>query len=130
MTVGREAVTWGNGLVFQPMDLFNPFAPTTVDRDYKVGDDLILVDKLFSNGMDAQLLAVGRRTMTKSSPARPEPGAAAAGFAGNAGGRLLAGRHYADEVYGWRPRSAGWGAGPQRSGRDQLSVGDWEFSAW
>jgi hypothetical protein len=41
VTIGRQAVTWGNGLIFNPMDLFNPFAPTDIERDYKIGDDLI-----------------------------------------------------------------------------------------
>ena len=41
VTIGRQAVTWGNGLVFNPMDLFNPFAPTDIERDYKIGDDLV-----------------------------------------------------------------------------------------
>ncbi len=41
--VGRQAVTWGHGFTFNPMDLFNPFAPTDLERDYKTGDDLILV---------------------------------------------------------------------------------------
>ncbi|MCB2186705.1 MAG: hypothetical protein KQJ78_09825 [Deltaproteobacteria bacterium] len=38
--VGRQALTWGNGLVFNPMDLVNPFAPADFERDYKVGDDM------------------------------------------------------------------------------------------
>ena len=33
--VGRQAVTWGNGLIFNPMDLFNPFSPVDIERDYK-----------------------------------------------------------------------------------------------
>jgi hypothetical protein len=41
VTIGRQAVTWGNGLLFNPMDLFNPFAPTDIERDYKIGDDLV-----------------------------------------------------------------------------------------
>ena len=28
ITLGREAVTWGNGMIFNPMDLFNPFSPS------------------------------------------------------------------------------------------------------
>ncbi|MBU1698330.1 MAG: hypothetical protein KKD21_15025 [Proteobacteria bacterium] len=39
--VGRQAITWGNGFIFNPMDLFNPFAPSDTIRDYKMGDDLI-----------------------------------------------------------------------------------------
>jgi hypothetical protein len=41
VTIGRQAVTWGNGLLFNPMDLFNPFAPTDIERDYKIGDDMV-----------------------------------------------------------------------------------------
>jgi len=64
LTLGRSAVTWGNGFVFNPMDLFNPFAPTDVERDYKLGDDLLLLHFYPSgwNGqMDWQLLVVPRR---------------------------------------------------------------------
>lgn len=41
--IGRQAVTWGHGFTFNPMDLFNPFSPTDLERDYKTGDDLLLV---------------------------------------------------------------------------------------
>lgn len=60
VTLGRQAVSWGGGLVFQPMDLFNPFAPTTVDQDYKVGDDMIRIEQLFPGGSELEFLAVGR----------------------------------------------------------------------
>lgn len=56
-TLGRQAVSWGNGMVYAPMDLFNPFAPTVVDQDHKAGDDLILVERLFSSGNDAHGLS-------------------------------------------------------------------------
>jgi hypothetical protein len=35
--IGHQAVTWGNGLLFNPMDLFNPFSPSDIERDYKIG---------------------------------------------------------------------------------------------
>lgn len=60
VTVGRDAVSWGSGLVFHPMDLFNPFAPTTVDQDYKAGDDLVRIERLFDDGSDIEMLAVAR----------------------------------------------------------------------
>ena len=60
VTVGRDAVSWGSGLVFHPMDLFNPFAPTTVDQDYKAGTDLIRIERLFDDGSDLELLAIAR----------------------------------------------------------------------
>jgi len=43
------------------MDLFNPFAPTDVERDYKVGDDMVTT-QFGINGMgDFQFLYVPRR---------------------------------------------------------------------
>ncbi len=58
---GRDAVSWGNGLVFHPMDIFNPFSPTAVDKEYKSGDDLLYSQWLFESGNDLQLMAVPRR---------------------------------------------------------------------
>jgi hypothetical protein len=60
-TMGREAVSWGSGKAFNPLDLFAPFAPTTVDRDYKPGEDLLMFDTLLDSGGDLQALAVFRR---------------------------------------------------------------------
>lgn len=60
VTVGRTAVTWGNGLVFNVQDLFNPFDPRDIIRDYKNGDDLMLVETT-AGGTDWQFLAVPRR---------------------------------------------------------------------
>ncbi len=62
VTLGRQALTWGNGLLFNPMDLFNPFSPTDFDRDYKVGDDMVSVS-LAGKGMTGlQGLYVPRRS--------------------------------------------------------------------
>lgn len=59
--VGRQALTWGNGLVFNPMDLFNPFAPTDIERDYKVGDDMASVRFSSDKIGEFQFLGVPRR---------------------------------------------------------------------
>lgn len=58
---GRDVVSWGNGLVYQPMDIFNPFSPTAVDKEYKPGDDLLYTQWLYESGDDLQLIAVPRR---------------------------------------------------------------------
>ncbi|MBW2066168.1 MAG: hypothetical protein JRJ03_14730 [Deltaproteobacteria bacterium] len=59
--IGRQAVTWGNGLVFNPMDMFNPFAPTDTERDYKIGDDMLLVQITALDVGELELLVVPRR---------------------------------------------------------------------
>ena len=60
VTAGRTAITWGNGLVFNVQDLFNPFDPHDIDRDYKTGDDLLLVETQ-TGGLAWQFLAIPRR---------------------------------------------------------------------
>lgn len=60
-SVGRQALSWGNGQVFAPMDLLSPFEPTAIDRDFKPGDDLALAQWQLEDGRDLQVVAVARR---------------------------------------------------------------------
>ena len=59
--IGRQAITWGNGFIFNPFDLFNPFPPTAIDRDFKVGDDMINIQFSMPKLGDFQGLYVVRR---------------------------------------------------------------------
>jgi hypothetical protein len=61
--VGRQAVTWGNGLLFNPMDLFNPFSPADIERDYKVGDDMVSTQFSVAKGGELQFLYIPRRSL-------------------------------------------------------------------
>jgi hypothetical protein len=38
---GRQALSWGNGLFYAPMDLVNPFDPAAIDTEFKAGDDML-----------------------------------------------------------------------------------------
>lgn len=99
VTLGRQAVSWGNGMAFSPMDLLSPFAPTVVDQDYKAGDDLLLVERLLGNGNDMQFLLVGRRSI-----AGDITGQAASvalkwhAFIGDGETEVLAAKHYTDRI--------------------------------
>ena len=59
--IGRQAVSWGNGLIYNPMDFFNPFDPAAVDKEYKTGDDMLYAQYLFDSSNDLQAVWVGRR---------------------------------------------------------------------
>jgi hypothetical protein len=61
LRIGRQALTWGSGLVFHPMDLFNPFAPNATYTAYKPGTDMLYAQWLFDSGADVQGVAVPRR---------------------------------------------------------------------
>lgn len=43
ITVGRQALSWGTGRLWNPTDLLSPFAPTDVDREVRRGADAVRV---------------------------------------------------------------------------------------
>lgn len=43
LTVGRQPVSWGTGLIWNPTDLFAGFSPTEIDRDEKLGVDVVRI---------------------------------------------------------------------------------------
>ncbi len=98
ITLGRQAVSWGSGHVFQPMDLFNPFAPTAVDRDYKPGDDILLIERAFAHSA-LQLLHVARRD-THGRASDDSYAAMWHGFFGASEVELMGARHYRDDLLG------------------------------
>jgi hypothetical protein len=59
--LGRQALSWGNGLFFSPLDIVNPFDPATIDTEYKAGDDMAYGQLLLRNGNDVQAAHVWRR---------------------------------------------------------------------
>lgn len=60
-SIGRQALTWGNGYVFNPMDLVNPFPPTDIERDYKIGSDMVVASVNVGASGDLQLVYVPRK---------------------------------------------------------------------
>ena len=43
-TIGRQALTFGQGRVFTPLDRVSPFSPVSIDREYKPGVDAVRLD--------------------------------------------------------------------------------------
>lgn len=61
--IGRQAVSWGNGLAFQVLDFVNPFSPLAIDKDYKTGEDMLYGQWLATPALDLQLLSLPRRDL-------------------------------------------------------------------
>ena len=59
--IGRQAISWGNGVIYNPVDFFNPFDPAAIDTEYKTGDDMLYAQYLLDSGDDLQAVWVGRR---------------------------------------------------------------------
>jgi hypothetical protein len=71
--LGRQALTWGSGLVYHPMDLVNPFQPAATDTAYKRGTDMAYLQWLLSDGSDIQLVAVPHKTRDTNDPNGNKP---------------------------------------------------------
>jgi len=99
---GRQAISWGNGLLFTPMDIFNPFDPTAVDKEYKTGDDMLYGQYLLENGSDMQAVAVVRRNLVSGDVEQDDSSLAGKyhGFWGRTEYDLLLAEHYAERVIG------------------------------
>lgn len=100
--VGRQAISWGNGLMFSPMDIVNPFDPTAVDTEYKAGDDMIYAQYLAANGNDLQAAHVFRRDPLtgKSDPGSATSAIKYHGILGESEYDLLVAQNYDELTFG------------------------------
>jgi hypothetical protein len=99
--IGRQAISWGNGLIYTPMDFFNPFDPSAVDKEYKTGDDMLYGQYLRQNGDDAQAVWVFRRDLAGEVTSDVDSIAAKYhGFASESEYDLLIAEHFDDYIFG------------------------------
>jgi hypothetical protein len=100
--LGRQAITWGNGMLYTPMDIFNPFDPAAVDREFKTGDDMLYGQYLRGNGDDVQGVLVLRRDRLTGAVESEEASLAGKyhGMAGAGEFDALLAVHYGDELAG------------------------------
>ncbi len=100
--LGRYAVSWGNGLAYSVMDIFNPFDPASIDKEYKTGDDMLYLQYLTASGNDVQLLALPRREADSRSLRADQSSLAVKYHAlvGNIDYDLLLARHYDEDLLG------------------------------
>jgi hypothetical protein len=97
---GRQALTWGNGMIYTPMDILNPFDPAAVDKEYKTGDDMLYAQYLRDNGDDLQGVAVFRRN-PETGTLGAQWGSFALKYHALSGGRevdVLLARHFDDPL--------------------------------
>ena len=99
---GRQALSWGNGMFYAPMDLVNPFDPAAVDTEYKAGDDMLYLQYLRDSGADIQGAYVIRRDYLSGDVDSDAATIATKyhGFRGEGEFDVLVARHYGDNVLG------------------------------
>lgn len=95
LTVGRQAIGWGRGVLFNAVDLFPPFTPLEYDREWRRGVDAIRVETAFSEhaSMDT-VAAFGERLEESVYAARLR------GYLGKVDAELVGGWRAGDWVVG------------------------------
>lgn len=63
LRLGRQALSWGQGLTFQVLDIINPFPPAIVDSEYKPGTDMVFFSNNFPSIGELEIAYVPRRNV-------------------------------------------------------------------
>ena len=95
VTVGRQAIGLGRGVVFAAADLFAPFSPTEADREWRLGVDAARVEARLTQTASAEVIGVFGETWDDSALV-----ARLRGYMGDVDGELLFGRRARDEFAG------------------------------
>ncbi|MCF7972720.1 MAG: hypothetical protein K9N55_02780 [Phycisphaerae bacterium] len=95
VTVGRQAVGLGRGVVFSAMDLFIPFSPLDIDREWRRGVDAVRVERRLTDQSSAELLSVWGETWEQSAML-----GRVRGYVGDLDAEFLFGKRAQDDILG------------------------------
>lgn len=91
LTLGRQAIGWGRGVMFTSIDLFAPFSPLEVDREWRSGVDAARADIKLTDRSSIDLVGAFGDTLDRSAFA-----ARARGYAGTVDVEVAGGRRGQD----------------------------------
>jgi hypothetical protein len=91
ITIGRQAIGWGRGVLFTAVDLFAPFSPLEADREWRAGVDAVRTDVKLSERSSIDLVGAFGSTLNDSAFA-----ARVRGYAGNFDLEVVGGRRAQD----------------------------------
>jgi len=91
LTLGRQAVGWGRGVLFGAVDFFAPFAPLEADREWRRGVDAVRADVKVSGRASVEVVGAFGESIDASAFA-----GRLRGYAGRADLELVAGRRSRD----------------------------------
>jgi hypothetical protein len=104
LVVGRQAVGWGRGALFSAVDLFSPFTPLEVDREWRRGVDAVNGDWKMTGTSSLNLVAAFGASLDDSVL-----GLRLRGYLGEVDGEFLFARRAADLMAGL---TSSWVMGP------------------
>lgn len=97
ITVGRQAITWGVSYFWPALDLFAPFAPQQIDREYKAGVDAARVVVALGHFSELEIIGGVLGTSTERDGS---VGALLRWNVGSADVGFMGGRFHQDNVLG------------------------------
>ena len=95
VSVGRQAVGLGRGVIFSAVDVFSPFSPLEVDREWRRGVDAARCEYRLSPTTSAEVLGVGGESWHDSGVL-----ARLRGYMGDIDGELIVGKRGEDAMLG------------------------------
>ncbi len=126
--VGRQAIGWGRGEFFGAVDIFAPFSPLELDREWRPGVDALQADLQLTDQVSVgAVIAPGSDPLASGSPVTLDDSAFAArvrGRFGGADGELIAGRRGADLMLGLTGSLPVWDAEAHAEAALFLTSGD------
>ena len=95
VSVGRQAIGLGRGVLFSAVDMFSPFSPVEVDREWRRGVDAARLEYTLTDTSSAELLGVFGETWEQSALL-----ARIRGYVGAVDGEFLLGKRANDTLFG------------------------------
>ena len=95
VTVGRQAIGLGRGVLFGAVDMFSPFSPLEVDREWRRGVDALRAEYRLSATSSAELIGVFGETWEQSALL-----GRLRGYVGDIDGALIFGKRAEDTMIG------------------------------
>lgn len=93
--IGRQAIGLGRGVLFSAVDIFSPFSPLEVDREWRRGVDAVRIERRISDTSSVEVIGAFGYTWEKSALL-----ARARGYLGDIDGEVMFGRRGEDTILG------------------------------
>src|ERR1700690_731964 len=95
LTIGRQAVGWGRGTIFSAIDIFAPFTPVEINREWRRGVDAARADIKISDTASIDMVTAWGPSLDQSAL-----GIRLRGYAGPIDAELVFAKRATDYMYG------------------------------
>ena len=93
--IGRQGIGLGRGTIFSAVDIFAPFSPLEVDREWRPGVDAVRIERNITSTSSVELISAFGKTWEQSAIL-----GRARGYIGDIDGEILFGKRAEDTMLG------------------------------